>query len=548
MSNAALHSTYLITCCTVISLTTPVLGGDSQPFTITAVVLEGDDVPEFGTVLAINNVAVNNDGEWIVEAETDHAGECPDVLLREGVVLLRECDFLDEPEGAYIFDFGSVNINNSGSSGWEFDLYSEIAIQGVYLNTDLLLLEGDISTAKDFTPGTTYTWFFGTKINNNDPPQILLNVEVDDPNIPGSDDRALVIITPNADGPGVTETVVFKEGDILPGQTEPIILFPSFFANYAMNDAGDVMFGARVEDPILLRVVYINGLLVAEEGGPSPIKGRNWNHLGVTVSVDLNSRGDHVLRGGLDGDSQTSILIARNGQKLVQQGDVLPGTNGAPIRPAGLRPVLINDLGQVLWLARWDNPADDSVLNGLLLDLIFVVREGVPTKEGFVFKSLDPNNAVQTFGMSDNGRYIIFEADLFDNTNGAFLIDFGPACPWDLDGNNDVGVKDLLILLGAWGPCPPKEDCPADLDGDGFVGVLDLLALIANLGECPGTGCPWDVNGDGVVNHLDIIAVNDNMGPCKDPDNCPWDVNGDGVVDGTDVSEVASHFGPCPKV
>ncbi len=119
-------------------------------------------------------------------------------------------------------------------------------------------------------------------------------------------------------------------------------------------------------------------------------------------------------------------------------------------------------------------------------------------------------------------------------------------CPWDLNGNGTVGVGDLLILVGNFGPC--DGECPADFDGDGFVGVLDLLALIANFGECPGTGCPWDVNGDGVVDHLDVMAVNDNMGPCNDPDNCPWDVNGDGVVDGADVSEVATHFGPCPKV
>ncbi len=483
MSNAALHSTYLITCCTVISLATTVLGGDSQPFTITTVVLEGDDVPDIGAVLDIDNVSVNNEGEWIVEAETDHVGDCPNVLLRGGVMLLRQCGRLDEPEGAFIFDFGSVNINNSGNSGWEFDLYSKVASQGVYLNTSLLLLEGDISTAKDFTPGTTYSWFFGTKINNNDPPQILLNAEVDDPNIPGSDDRALVIITPNADGPGVTETVVFKEGDILPGQTEPIISFANCFTGlYALNDAGDVMFGARIEDPILLRVVYINGLLVAEEGGPSPIKGRNWNHLWVTASVDLNNRGDHVLIGGLDGDPQTSTLIARNGEKLVQEGDVLPGTNGAPIRPRSLFPVLINDPGQVLWLGQWDNPADDSVLRGLLLDLTFLVREGVPTKEGFVFKSLAPDSFVQAFAMSDNGRYIIFEADLFDNTNGAFLIDFGAPCPWDLDDNAVVGVSDLLSLLGSWGPC---KGCPADFGGNGSVGASDLLALLVNWGPCP---------------------------------------------------------------
>ncbi len=52
----------------------------------------------------------------------------------------------------------------------------------------------------------------------------------------------------------------------------------------------------------------------------------------------------------------------------------------------------------------------------------------------------------------------------------------------DLDGDCVVGVKDLLILLGAWGPCPKKGDCPADFDGSGDVGVKDLLMLLGNWG------------------------------------------------------------------
>ena len=64
--------------------------------------------------------------------------------------------------------------------------------------------------------------------------------------------------------------------------------------------------------------------------------------------------------------------------------------------------------------------------------------------------------------------------------------EFQPAlCPADLDGSGDIGVKDLLILLGAWGPCPPKEDCPADFDDSGDVGVKDLLLLLGNWGPCP---------------------------------------------------------------
>ena len=59
------------------------------------------------------------------------------------------------------------------------------------------------------------------------------------------------------------------------------------------------------------------------------------------------------------------------------------------------------------------------------------------------------------------------------------------ACPSDIDDSGDVGVKDLLFLLGAWGPCPPKEDCPADFDDSDDVGVKDLLILLGNWGPCP---------------------------------------------------------------
>ena len=58
-------------------------------------------------------------------------------------------------------------------------------------------------------------------------------------------------------------------------------------------------------------------------------------------------------------------------------------------------------------------------------------------------------------------------------------------CLWDIDASGDVGVKDLLFLLGAWGPCPPKGDCPADFDDSGDVGVKDLLILLGAWGPCP---------------------------------------------------------------
>ena len=54
-------------------------------------------------------------------------------------------------------------------------------------------------------------------------------------------------------------------------------------------------------------------------------------------------------------------------------------------------------------------------------------------------------------------------------------------CPWDLDGNGDVGVTDLFALLGAWGTDPGG---PPDFDGDGDVGVTDLFELLGSWGPC----------------------------------------------------------------
>ena len=57
----------------------------------------------------------------------------------------------------------------------------------------------------------------------------------------------------------------------------------------------------------------------------------------------------------------------------------------------------------------------------------------------------------------------------------------GSDCVADIDGDGEVNVVDLLILIGAWGPCP---GCDADLDDDSEVNVGDLLILIGAWGEC----------------------------------------------------------------
>jgi Tol biopolymer transport system component len=62
-----------------------------------------------------------------------------------------------------------------------------------------------------------------------------------------------------------------------------------------------------------------------------------------------------------------------------------------------------------------------------------------------------------------------------------FLSPAPETCAADLNGDGEVNVSDLLVLLAAWG----ETDVPADIDGDGIVAVGDLLLLLAAWGPCP---------------------------------------------------------------
>jgi hypothetical protein len=83
---------------------------------------------------------------------------------------------------------------------------------------------------------------------------------------------------------------------------------------------------------------------------------------------------------------------------------------------------------------------------------------------------------------------------IFPTMIGAFFDDItidviSPAIPGDANGDGAVNVDDLIAVILAWGPCPPKPavgGCPADIEpfpgGDGDVDVDDLIAVILNWG------------------------------------------------------------------
>jgi hypothetical protein len=53
-------------------------------------------------------------------------------------------------------------------------------------------------------------------------------------------------------------------------------------------------------------------------------------------------------------------------------------------------------------------------------------------------------------------------------------------CP-DINGDGEVGVDEILVVIAAWG----TDDADADVNDDGIVDTNDLLLILSAWGPCP---------------------------------------------------------------
>jgi hypothetical protein len=83
--------------------------------------------------------------------------------------------------------------------------------------------------------------------------------------------------------------------------------------------------------------------------------------------------------------------------------------------------------------------------------------------------------------------YWLHEFDALEGSWGSFRLGAGegqPECPGDVDGDGDVDLGDLAILLASYGTAEGDAgyNPAADLDGDGMIGLSDLAALLSVYG------------------------------------------------------------------
>ncbi len=464
------------------------------PITVTPIVIEGDlynGFPISSGFSASENHAVNNLGVWLVETDTTNSDTTIDGLVVRGegaagprTALLTEGQPLVFPAGASIDTFDAITINAAGNGAFNFFLSGTAGTafdSGVFFNDMLVIQESDLSASPAFSTGTRYIGWFETYINDQD--QILMIASVDDPAIATTVDRAIVII----DNPGgsFTENVIAKEADqLLPGRAATD--FSTGVHSTAFRNNSRAAFIADLDGDTLTdgAIFHYDGStlqLLAQEGSPSAVAGRNWGTL-LSVPIDINNSGDWVMRGDLDGATTDDSLIVKNGtQVIAREGDPVPAAIGAfNFTSFGTGAVAIADNGDVIYFAAWNDP-DTTRNQGIFVNDQLIVQKGVTIVGG---QTLSAMSAVEAnFSASPNGRYIVFEGVLTDTRDGAFLIDRGEAsCPADFDGNGTVQVPDIFAFLSAWF----AQDPSADFDGNTLIQVPDIFAFLsAWFAGCP---------------------------------------------------------------
>lgn len=445
--------------------------------TIIPLVLEGDALLGIGTVTLIESVSVNDRGDWTVEVDTDQPLTGTDaVVLINGVPTFREGQPLTTPPGTTMGAFDSVFLSPSGAIGWNLGIGGGVPTNlnsGVFIDTSIVIRESDMSSASGISPNSPFVSFSETRLDGSG--RLFIVAAVDDPAIASTSDRVILRVDGALAGPAHTETLVAKEGDLLPGQTEAVLDFGQGPESFAINGVGDVVYTVSLAGASATNgAIYRNGTLIAQKGGPSSVPGRNYANIGTSTRLDVNDAGQVAFAVTLTGDTASDLAIVRDGTVVIREGDAPGKLVGLTVTGFGTAPLRIDSSGRVIWYAALSGPTATN--QAILRDQEVVVQKGVTTVDGQTLTTIAGTTSVggitRGFWASPNGKYVIFRGVLDGVTEGAFLATFDDELGPDLTGDGRVDGADLALLLGAWGTGA------ADLTGDGITNGADLAVLL----------------------------------------------------------------------
>lgn len=469
----------------------------SATVTVSPLVMSGDSYGGFSILVgttASENFAVSNSGGWLVLTTTNNGNSSANVVLvrgagvAPGTVYVTENDPIAGPAGARVSTFDSLNINGQGSTAVSLGLRntgSTTTDTGVYFNLMPRIIESDIAGAAQFSPGTPYTGF--QEVRLNEAGAVLVLGTVDDAAIASTTDRAIVRIDDAAGA--ATQTVLIKEGDeVLPGRplaelaTAPESL--GFAGNFTV--AVPDLDGSTSDDSGVLRHDGTAWSFVVREGDAAPVMGRTWASF-ASAAVAVNRSGAWAVRSSFNSPTTDDLVIVRNGTDIIaREGSPVPGVNGAVFTGFGAGPIHIDDGGNVYYIGTWTDASTTFADAGVFRNGELLVRAGF-TLAGNGERVSSISDLANNLAVSPNGRYVLFEGDLFNPTTltsrrGTIMVQVA-GCPADFNGVGGVTVQDIFDFLVAYFAGLPT----ADFNGVGGVTVQDIFDFLVayfNSGSC----------------------------------------------------------------
>lgn len=449
--------------------------------TFVPLALEGDVVPGVGTVTDVDLVTLQSNHDWIVEVKTDNPDPDKDrVALRKGYAYLTEGDPVSAPAGAVIKALDSYDFVPLGGLVTNYTLGGSVGpndFEGVYISNALVVQRGAPAVAAGFSPGTTWGNFADVQATQpmvSPIVQLLVRGYVDDPAVPGTTDFYAAVLDVDVIGTLLGTTVIAKEGDVPPGQTDTInTIRTGAWSGRIENGFGgppSTVFwscdlnGSDTSDACVYRWSASSGLstLVAQEGSPSPVPGRNWGSL-ISPEIDLNPAGDWTLKDTLDGAASTDGIILKNGVKFVQEGDTHPDIAPFVFNELGNGPAKLTSSGQVLWFGGWNDSAPLAYREALFLDQTMIVREGQTMINGMLLEDIEQQN--DSYTITADGKNVIFIGTLAGGIEGAFLLALDDITSYCTAKVNSAGCVPVTYTAGT----------PSASAGSGFLIWADDL-------------------------------------------------------------------------
>jgi len=411
-----------------------------------AISFTGSLSSEDGSVLVMLNAGVDPDGNWLGFGSITQwpVGPAPSSLT---VGLLNDDGFPD----IAVADSGAQSISillNKGNGDGAFH-----PVQTVPISLEPLAIAA-------------------AKLDDDDHVDLAVTGHDPDPEDPN---RYYVLLLRNTGG-GTFEEVASAETGLLPIEIDPDDIDKDYDVDLVAANQGDGTVSVIFNESGTFKSVAT----VQVGHQPSDL---------ITVDLDQDE----------NGYKEIVVLNREDGTASILVYDGEGGFTAAATLPVGAEPRSIT--------------AIDFDLDGDL-DLALVADSEVePTK---------PVVQVLRNDLAGPGDMVITDAEELDAGEGLAFV---------LNGDLDSDLADDLIAVsvsvGGWSaaPNPPDETplgavmvllnaveaCPGDVDGDDWVGVPDLIAVLASWGQ---SEVPEDVNRDGIVDVLDLLALLATWGPC----------------------------------